>query len=388
MRSARSIFALAAATAIAIGAIIVVDRGSDTTERAGEVVFPNLLGQVNSVVRVRVTGSDGTFSLTRHGDAWAVEEKDGYPADPDRVHKLLVGAAGMTRVEPKTSDPDRYPKLWLEEPTGEGAKSVRFSLENEAGAVLAGWVLGNRRPSKSDASRTELYIRVGDDPLAWLAEGSVPGGSDIVDWIDRAVARIDRQRLRAVEVVHAGGAVVAVSKMRPADNDFMLRDVPSGREVESQYRVNDIGRYLEDLRFEDVAKSSALDFAGSVDKRVEVTTFDGLRVRLETVMRDGEAWARLQAELDEGRVGNGAGATGESGSEASGSDAGDAAQDTTAGALQSTDQVRAEVERLNARWKGWAYQLPSFKRDYLDRSMDSLTRAPEGADDAVKDGDA
>ena len=168
----------------------------------------------------------------------------------------------------------------------------------------------------------------------------------------------------------------------------MLRDVPSGREVESQYRVNDIGRYLEDLRFEDVAKSSVLDFAGSVDKRVEVTTFDGLRVRLETVMRDGEAWARLQAELDEGLVGNRAGAAGESGSDAGGSDAGDGAQDTTAGALQSTDQVRAEVERLNARWKGWAYELPSFKRDYLDRSMDSLTRAPEGAGEAVKDGDA
>ena len=383
MRSARSIFALAAATAIAIGAIIVVDRDSDTTERAGEVVFPTLFERLNSVVRVRVTGSEGTFSLARRGDAWAVEEKDGYPADPDRVHKLLVGAAGMTRVEPKTSDPDRYPKLWLEDPAGEGARSVRFSLENEAGAELASWVLGNRRPSKSDASRTELYIRVGDDPLAWLAEGSVPGGSDITDWIDRAVARIDRQRLRAVEVVHSGGAVVAVNKMLPADHDFMLRDIPAGREVESQYRVNDIGRYLEDLRFEDVARSSTLDFAGSVDKRVEVTTFDGLRVRLETVMRDGEAWARLQAEFDEGLAGTGAGAAGESGNGGR-----DPSQDTTDGALRPADQVRAEVERLNTRWGDWAYELPSFKRDYLDRSMDSLTRALEAADGEEKDDDA
>ena len=382
MRSARSIFALAAATAIAIGAIIVVDRDSGTTERAGEVVFPTLFEQLNSVVRVRVTGSEGTFSLARGGDAWAVEEKDGYPADPDRVHKLLVGAAGMTRVEPKTSDPDRYPKLWLEDPAGEGAKSVRFSLENEAGAELANWVLGNRRPSKSDASRTELYIRVGDDPLAWLAEGSVPGGSDIVDWIDRAVARIDRQRLRAVEVVHSGGAVVAVSKMLPADHDFMLRDIPPGREVESQYRVNDIGRYLEDLRFEDVATSSTLDFAGSVDKRVEVTTFDGLRIRLETVMRDGEAWARLHAEFDEGLVEDADAAADESGSEAA-----DRPKEA-AGALQSMDEVRAEVERLNARWEDWAYELPSFKRDYLDRGMDSLTRALEEADVERQDGDA
>ena len=382
MRSARSIFTLAAATAVAIGAIIVVDRDSDTTVRAGEVVFPSLLQQVNSIARIRVTGSEGTFSLVRSGDAWVVEEKYGYPADRDRVHKLLVGAAGMERVEPKTSDPERYASLWLEDPTGEDAKSVGFALENEAGTVLANWVLGNRRPSKSDASRTELYIRVADDPQAWLAEGSVPGGGEVIDWIDRAVARIDRQRLHAVEVAHRDGSVVAVNKARPADHDFSLRDIPPGHEVESQYRVNDIGRYLEDLRFEDVAKSSTLDFAGSADKRTVVTTFDGLRIRLETVMRDGEAWARLHAEVDEGLVETPAAAADASGSEAV------AAPAEWTGALQSMDDVRAEVERLNARWKDWAYELPSFKRDYLDRSMDSLTRAIEVTDETKQDGDA
>ena len=382
MRSARSIFALAAATAVAIGAIIVVDRDSDTTDRAGEAVFPTLFEQLNSVARVRVTGSEGTFNLARSGDAWVVAEKDDYPAEPDRVHKLLVGAAGMTRVEPKTSDPERYASLWLEDPTGEDAKSVGFALENEAGTVLANWVLGNRRPSKSDASRTELYIRVADDPQAWLAEGSVPGGGDVIDWIDRAVARIDRQRLRAVEVVHPDGAVVAVDKTLPADLDFVLRDIPPGHEVESQYRVNDIGRYLEDLRFEDVAKSSALDFAGSVDKRVEVTTFDGLRIRLETAMRDGEAWARLHAEVDEALV-----ETPEAAADAAPGEAGAESTETNA-ALLSMDEVRAEVERLNARWKDWAYELPSFKRDYLDRSIDSLTRAIEETDETTQDGDA
>ena len=45
------------------------------------------------------------------------------------------------------------------------------------------------------------------------------------------------------------------------------------------------------------------------------------------------------------------------------------------------DEVRAEAERLNARWSGWAYELPSFKRDYLARSMDALTRALEEVDE-------
>ena len=388
MRVARSIPILAAVTAAAVGGVFFVERGPDTVEHGGETVFPALLDRVNSVVRVRVTGNEGPFTLARDGDRWVVEEKERYAADPDRVHKLILGAAGMTRVEPKTGNPELYPKLWLEDPSGEDAKSVRFALEDASGAELASWVLGDRRPSKSDASRTELYIRVAGDPMAWLVEGSVPGGPTIIDWLDRHVARIDRERLRAVEVAHADGAVVAVGKPAPADTDFTLQDVPDGREVDSQYRINDVGRFLEDLRFEDVAPASPLDFSGSMDKRLQATTFDGLRIHLETVMRDGEAWARLRAEVDEGLIeapgddaasGDGA-AESEDDAAAPGDGAGTETGDT-AGALRPLDEVRAEAERLNARWKGWAYELPSFKRDYIAKRMDELTRAIEGTDE-------
>ena len=382
MRGARSILILAAVTAIVVGAVLSVDRESSTAARSGEIVFPGLLDQVNSVVRVRVTGNEGKFTLTRDRDTWVVEEKERYAADPDRVHKLLLGAAGMKRVEPKTSSPELYPKLWLEDPSSKDAKSVRFVLENASDAELANWVLGDRRPSKSDASRTELYIRVADDPLAWLVEGSVPGGQKIIDWLDRPVARIDRERLRAVEVVHADGTVIAVNKSLPADADFALRDIPADREPDSQYRINDIGRFLEDLRFEDVAPSSSLDFAGSLDKQVQATTFDGLRVHLETVMRDGEAWAQLRAEFDEGLV-----EKSEDAAEASKDEAGAAPGDTP-GSLRSADEVGAEAERLNARWKGWAYELPSFKRDYVAKRIDELTRAIEETAEGKGDSDS
>ena len=373
MRGTRSVLILAAATLVAVGAVFFVERESGTADHGGGVVFPALLGQVNSVERIRVTGNEGAFTLARDGDRWVVEEEERYAADPDRVHKLLLGAAGMKRVEPKTSNPELYPKLWLEDPSGKDAKSVRFVLENASGTALADWVLGDRRPSKSDAGRTELFIRVADNPMAWLVEGSVPGGPTIIDWVDRMVARIDRERLREVEVVHADGATVAVNRPGPADTDFSLQGVPADRETDSQYRINDIGRFLEDLRFEDVAPSSSLDFSGSVDKRVRVTTFDGLRVHVETVMRDGEAWVQLRAEADETLV-----KTSGDGADASSDD--DAETRKASGALPTLDDVRAEAERLNARWKGWAYELPSFKRDYIAKRMDELTRALEGTD--------
>ena len=382
MRGARTILILGAVTLVAVGGVLFVERESGTPERVDEFVFPALLEQVNSVAQVRVTGREGPFTLTRDGERWVVEEKERYPADPDRIHRLILGAADMKRIEPKTSKPELYPKLWLEDPAGEDAKSVRYALEDSSGATLANWVLGDRRPSKADATRTELYIRVADDPLAWLVDGSVPGGPTIIDWLDRAVARIDRERLRAVEVVHKDGRVIAVDKSIPQDNDFVLRGIPADREVDSQYRINDIGRFLEDLRFEDVAPTSSLDFAGSMDKRMQVTTFDGLRVHIDTVMRDGDTWVKLRAEVDEELV------------EASGDDT-DASEGATGAeskdtpeALRPLDDVRAESERMNARWKGWAYELPSFKRDYIAKSMDELTRALEDTDEAKATGDS
>ena len=368
MRGGRTVPALAVATLLAVGAVALIERGSDSVEQGRELVFPALLDKVNSVTRVRVTGREGAFTLARDGETWVVEEKERYPADPDRMHRLLLGAAGMRRVEPKTSNPELYPKLRLEDPSGEDARSVRFVLEDAAGASLADWVLGDRRPSKADAGRTELYVRVAGDPQAWLVDGSVPDGPAVIDWLDREVARIERERLRAVEVTHADGTVVAVDKSHPADADFALRSIPAGREADSRYRINDIGRFLEDLRFEDVAPAPSPDFAGAPDKRMETTTFDGLRVHLETVIRDGDAWARLRAEVDEGLV------------EASGGDAAasgeveDEPKDPTS-ALLPLDRVRAEAESLNARWEGWAYELPSFKRDYIARRTDDLVRA-------------
>ena len=401
MRGGRSILVLAAVTAVAVGAVLSIDRESSTVARSGELVFPALLDRVNAVARVRVTGSEGAFTLARDGEVWVVEEKERYPVEPDKMHNLILGAAGLKRVEPKTSNPERYPKLRLEEPTGEDAQSARFVLEDASGAELANWVLGDRRPSKSDPGRTELYIRTGDDPQAWLVEGSLPGGRTIIDWVDRLVARIDRERLRAVEVVHADGATVTVSKSLPADVDFALQGLPEGREIDAQYRINDIGRLIEELRFEDVLPASEPDFSGSVDKRVEITTFDGLRIRMETVMRDGESFARLHAEADqtlaeaataaeaaegeagakaEGEVGTrtegGAAPESGAGTEPEDGEAG-AEPENTAGPLRPFDDVRAEAENLNARWADWAYELPSFKRDYIAKRIDELTRPLE-----------
>ena len=111
-----------------------------------------------------------------------------------------------------------------------------------------------------------------------------------------------------------------------------------------------------------------------------VTTFDGLRVRLDSVMRDGDAWVRLRAEVDEGLVEPAAGDGGGADAAASDGESGSESKDPPESLLPLAE-VRSEAERLNAVWQGWAYELPSFKRDYIARRMEELTRPIEESDE-------
>ena len=94
---------------------------------------------------------------------------------------------------------------------------------------------------------------------------------------------------------------------------------------------------------------------------------------------------RLRAEVDEGLVERAAG----DGADAAASDgeSGSESKDLPE-SLLPLDEVRAAAERLNARWRGWAYELPSFKRDYVARRMDELTRAIEETDEGTGGSDS
>ena len=79
----KSVFVLAAATAVSIAAAAVsvtVNQGYSTSAGDG-LLFPDLMDKVDSVTKVVVSDKDQEIAIIRTGDGrWQVPASDGYSA--------------------------------------------------------------------------------------------------------------------------------------------------------------------------------------------------------------------------------------------------------------------------------------------------------------------
>ena len=366
MLKAKHFFALVAVAAALVVAAAYSLKERGPALRTGELVYPELLNKISDVVEVQVMSAGKGFTLKHGGGGvWVAPERMNYVLDANKVHQLLVGAAGLTRIEPKTSNPELYAQLGVEAPSDEKAASVGYTLRNEGGDVLADLIVGESRPGKGDPSASEYYIRENGVAESWLVQGTLPSGVDALpQWLNRTIANIAGDRIRLVTLTHPDGVQVTVRRSRPDASDFELDDLPEGKQVKDVWRLNDMGRVLVDLELEDVkAATSAVASFDERTRRVEMQTFDGLVVHMDVVSEsEQQHLVRLQASFD--------------------------AQQAAAGAklegvkLRPAEEVRQEAQTLNERWKSWVYEIPRYKSDYVNRRMADFL--PEETTDQAK----
>jgi len=364
MMTPRSFTILCAVTVLVSIAAIAVDEDSSAIPGSGELLFPKLLSDINEIEKIEGASAGERFTLTRGSGGWIVPGRSGYPANADKVHKLLVGAAGLKRVEPKTKKEALYSKLGLEDLSSESSRAVSFTFEAAGDSTLASLIVGNSAPAKGDPDASAIYVRLPGDPQSWLVKGKLPKDGALLDWLDRKVLDLERARSREVRVRHEDGEVVVVSKNSPADKDFSLADVPPGKEIDAQWSINDIGRSLTDFDLEDVRPRDA--FAADTRPAFTVTmrTFDGLAVVMDVFKDDKEVLGLLKASFEPLHQSPGGQPAGPE----------DADGSKTPPGLLTPEQVRAEAAKLNARLSNWVYVLPDFKFDHLAKKPADLLK--------------
>ncbi|NCF61491.1 MAG: DUF4340 domain-containing protein [Gammaproteobacteria bacterium] len=342
-------------TLMAAGLVLLVPGKTGKESIIEETrILPELAAQVNDIEWVQIisAGDVSVATLRRAEEGWIVEEAGGYRADWDRIRQLLSALSQAEIIEAKTSNPEYYQRLSVEDVSSAtaGGLKIEFSADSGLPALIVG---------KTANSRNGQYVRLDDSAASALLDRVVEVSGNRSDWLDKTVIDIADAEVVEVTINHPDGDAVTISKISADDENFDLQDIPEGREVRTEWTVNAPANALAALSFEDVVPDSRLDWSGPV--RFKLLTADGLHIEVELtaitgedeVEQSDEHWMRLTAGLYTTALNSG---------------------DGQAATAPETAE-RAEI--INARVAGWAYRIPKYKFDSMVKRMEDLLQPPE-----------
>lgn len=382
----KTLMIVGALTAVALVAAVAVQRGnkpaSEFTARAG-ALLPELAPELDSLGKLRLSGAAGAdiVTLERSDKGWVVANRGGYPADAAKLREFVLTLADAKTIEAKTSNPERYPDLGVEDVTAADAKGVLVELEGLS--KPARFIVGHINGGGGGGT----FVRRADEQQTWLTGATLNIERGVADWIARDLADLPSSQIRSVSIDKAG-KTLRVEKSTTGDGNFVIADLPKGRVASSEYAANGLASMLAGLRVDDVLDSSSAEPPSDAIK-ARYTLFDGTVISATAWTVDGRHLARFAANLDEAAANDWIAleqakadqayeeareAVPASG-EASRADApakplalSDPEQDRKA----KREAIQAQVDQLASAFGQWTFVIPAYKFELINKSIDDL----------------
>ncbi len=337
---------------VVVALLVLLLPGKTAQESAFQKhrLLPGLAKLVNDIKYVRLTGAGGEIiaTLNRRGGKWLVAESSDYRADWTVLRQLLSDLAAAEVIEGKTSNPEFYTRLGVEDVDGPDAAGLMIEFAEETG--LPSLIVGHKAQG-----RQGQYVRLSGSDQSALIDRVLTVPGDLQRWLEREIIDIQQAELVEISVTHPDGERIVLKKASADDTDFELQKIPEGREVKSNWTVNSIGGGMASLRLDAVVPASDIDWSDAV--KFSALTADGLQVSAKLVATQEQHWISLSA----------------SAYQPAGSD-----EPTDPG--METDaflELTERVNRITDRVTGWAYAIPQYKADVLTKRMEDLLQAEE-----------
>jgi hypothetical protein len=337
---------------VVVAALVLLVPGKTSRESSFEkhAIVPGLAAVVNELDYLRLTAGGGEIiaTLERSDAQWLVLEASSYPADWARLKALLSDLSRAEVIEEKTSNPEFYARLGVEDISTDDAAGILIQFAEQA--ALPAVIVGNEA-----SSREGQYLRLQGEDKSALIDRKLDVPRERSQWLERTIIDVAESEVVEASITHPDGEVLAARKVSADGEDLELLNIPDGREIKSVWSVNSMGSSLAALNLEDVVPDSEVDWADAVV--FSLLTADGLRVNADLVVREDEHWIRLQASAEK-----------------SGSDEAGQEDDVQ---FATSDDASDRVRQINSRVKGWAYRIPKHKFDTLTRRMSDMLKAEE-----------
>jgi Domain of unknown function (DUF4340) len=366
--SSRTVFALVLLAVLGIGAAWLAGGKEAVAETPGvdAPLLPGLSDKLNDVGAVSILTKDGRFTVRKDGSTWKVVEHDDYPAKFETLKKTLVSLGNMTTLEAKTSNPDLYRRLGVDDPEQPDSDAVLITLLDGSGNSLGAVVLG-----KTGNQPGTLYARRASEAQSWLVHGELYLERKSTQWLDTEAFRLDGTRIQSVLTEHADGEKLLAARDTEADAVLAVRDPPEGKQPKSSNIARMQQSALEPLTFDDVVAAEKQPLPETERVVTTYETFDGLKVVITTAREEAPAEAEPPADGAEPRTPR------------------LWAKIEVSARDDAADTVKAEATAAAARVGPWVYALPDWKAGNLRKRMaDMVMDIPPPEPEATPAADA
>ena len=323
-----------ALAALAIAGWISQHRAKTGDLHSGQLLLPGLSEQINQVTSLLLRDSKGRkVSIRLSDDSWGIEEKQGYPADAGKLRSALLILADAQVLEEKTSRPDMYGRLGVEDPDTPGADNLGLTIVlpgQERGLVIG-----------KLAMNSGTYVRRVGEPTSLLINQALALEADPMKWLIPDLLDIGPDSIQRVELSHPDGSELVITRKDEDGNDFRIEDLPPGREPQSDFLANGIASALARLGFQDVRRLRERDPGTVIHSRI--TTRKGLIIAA-SLYREERPWVSFTFSLADG-----------------------------------ADQTQRDlVQAYSQRLAGWEYVLAGPGAEQLGKRMEDLLKPAGG----------
>ena len=368
------ILGAAAIVAIVAGVWLAGREGSSGVAAGNDALYPGLKEQLNAISAVHIykSGDARVVELVRKDAAWTVSDRNNYPADDSKVRKLLIAIADAKVREEKTSDPQQYAKLGVEDTKGSGATSMRIELVGAPKPVDL--IVG-----KNAGGANSNYVRRAGEPQSWLIGTSIDTSATPDAWLRKDIIDVSADRMQSATVnAHAadkGAKPYTAAKSARADANFTVEGLPKGKSLSAPTAANSLAMTLTGLSLADVKPASA--FQSQPAAQATFKTFDGLVVELDGWVQDQKHYVALRPSFDAAQAEHFKVATAPAEDKKKDEKSEGAAKQPTAAKAPeppkpAAPNVAEDAKSVAAKVGGWVYEIPDYKYEGIFKPVDQL----------------
>jgi hypothetical protein len=367
-----SILGLVAVIAVVAG-VWLAGRQTSTPADTTAVLYPDLKKELDAVTAVRIVKAGGTpaVELERAEGGWTVAERNNFPADDAKLRKLITSLADAKLVEEKTSNPESYKALGVEDISNAAAGGVQIEIDGAKQPLKL--IVG-----KQASGGQSYYVRRAGEPKSWLINKSIDTSSSADQWLRKSVIDVSADRVQSAEVTVGTAKPYSALKKTRADADFTVEGLPKGKELSSPSAADNFATALAGLTLSDVQPATAVTDKPSAHATIK--TFDGLVTEATGWKKDDKHYVALKTSYDAALAEKFKVATADAEKKeapaANSEGAPPAAADKPAeeAAKSATRNVEEEASKANAQLTNWVYEIPAFKYDAIFKPVDELIK--------------